>query len=729
MNKETVIKSSCWSCHGGCNVLLHVKDGVITRVAPDPDGPINKGRLCIKGISARELLYHPDRIRHPMKRAGKRGEGKWEQISWDEAYDIIVENINKTTELYGREGIALAMGTGRHHFNSLQRFANTIGTPNWIEPGWAQCYYPRIVVSSMTLGGLHVPDYFSGTYPEVILVWGHNHEVSGTGAECTFSIKDAEKAGSRFIVIDSRRIPLAERADLWLQPRPGTDCALALGMLNVIINEQLYDKCFVEKYCYGFEKLKERVQEYPLDKVSGITWVPEEKIRCAARMFAEAKTASLEWGLAMEHTINCIQTVRSVCLLPTITGNLEIPGGWVMSPMKRVRPGKNAERLSEKARRMRMGCEEYKLCAGMEAISPSAHIPTLFNAMITGDPYPVKMLMLFGNNGLVSFADSARTYKAYSNMDFICCADRFLTPTAEMADLILPAATWMEIHELMYMPSVLGIVQPGTQVAECKADEDMFLEICQRLGEDWGASSNEELYNEAVRGTVKANHLADDSYSLEDLKRDGYLTAAPRFRFYETEGFQTPTGKAELYCTTLEKLGYDPLPFYREPSETPYSAPDVYAEFPLILTTGGRVRSWFNSENRQMPSTRNAHPYPLVDIHPDTAAKYGIEDGNWVNIESPRGRITQKAHLTDGIDPRVINCEYGWWYPEIKTPDHGVWISNVNVLTSMEPPFDPAMGTYHLRGLLCRISKNNDMEEICQIYPPDMFSDFQLIYQ
>ena len=253
----------------------------------------------------------------------------------------------------------------------------------------------------------------------------------------------------------------------------------------------------------------------------------------------------------------------------------------------------------------------------------------------------------------------------------------------------------------------------------------MFLEICQRMGLDWGADTNVELLDESVRAAAKNNGIEGD-YGLKELQRDGWIATQPNFRFYEKSGFNTPTGKAELYCTTLEKLGYDPLPFYQEPKETPLGSPELYKEFPLVLTTGGRSRSWFNSENRQLPTTRKAHPYPLVEMHPDTAAQYGIADGDWVYIESPRGRITQKAKVTDGIDPRVINCEYGWWYPEIKTPDHGIWISNANVLTSMEPPFDPAMGTYHLRALLCRIYKNNDTEEVSKIYPPDMFDGFEL---
>ena len=183
------------------------------------------------------------------------------------------------------------------------------------------------------------------------------------------------------------------------------------------------------------------------------------------------------------------------------------------------------------------------------------------------------------------------------------------------------------------------------------------------------------------------------------------MTVPFRYRKYEDGGFRTPTGKIELYATRLEQMGYAPLPHYEEPPESPLATPDVAQEFPLVLTTGGRISQFFNSEHRQIEKLRKAHRFPLAEIHPDTAARHDIADGDWMWIETRRGRMRQKAKLTAGIDPRVINAEHGWWFPDAGPPDYGVWTANVNVLTDNAPPYDPAMGTYQLRALLCRVER------------------------
>ena len=191
---------------------------------------------------------------------------------------------------------------------------------------------------------------------------------------------------------------------------------------------------------------------------------------------------------------------------------------------------------------------------------------------------------------------------------------------------------------------------------------------------------------------------------LDELRERGFLDLPMRFHKYRDKGFKTPTGKLELFSTRLEAMGYDPLPYYEEPPESPLATPEVAQDFPLVLTSGARIPFFCNSEHRQIRALRRAYPNPIMEVHPDTAAALGIRHGDWVWIETLRGKIQQKAKLTDGIDPRVVHVEHGWWFPEDPSPDHGVWRSNANVLTRNGPPYDPAMGTYHLRGLLCRIA-------------------------
>jgi anaerobic selenocysteine-containing dehydrogenase len=687
-------------CHGGCGVLVHVKDDRVIKVQGDPESPLNRGKMCPKGLASIEQLYHPDRLKYPMKRAGKRGQGKWKRISWEEALGMIASRIAEIKATYGPESIALGQGTGRYYFMSVLRFANALGTPNWCEPGLAQCFFPRIATGIMTYGDLPICDYYGETNPACVLVWGHNPTVSGADGEIQFRVKDCLRRVTKLIVIDPRKTEIAEKADLWLQVRPGTDDALALSMINVIISEGLFDGEFVEKWTVGFDRLAERAAEYYPERVEKITWVPAKKIRAAARLFAKTKPAVLEWGVALEHTPNCLQTVRAVSLLPAITGNIDVPGGWVLGAHLIGEPPILADCLSEDMKEKRIGADQFKVLSSRDAFFPAAHAPTLFQAMRTGKPYPVKAFLIFGNNGLVTYANSKEFYETLMSVDLFTVMDLFMTPTAELADIVLPSATWLEADEVAGMPLIANNVilaqQKVIQMGECRPPEEVFVELAKRLHLNAGQDSVEQVFDE---------HLKPLDMTFQELKQRGFVTVPITYKKYEKEGFRTPSGKIELVSGYLEMLGYDPLPYYEEPPESPLSTPQLAEKYPLVLITGGRSQYSFASEHRQIPSLRKHHKDPLVEIHPQTASERGIEEGDWIWIESPRGKIQQKARLTEGIDPRVVNVEYAWWFPEEPGPDHGVWKSNANVLTSSAPPYDPAMGTYQLRALLCQVYK------------------------
>lgn len=687
-------------CHGGCGVLVHVTDGKVVKVQGDPESPLNRGKICPKGAASIEQLYHPDRLKHPLKRAGERGQGKWERISWDEALDTIANKINEIKKEYGPESIVLGQGTGRHHYRHLVRFAHAIGTPNWCEPGAAQCFHPRVNVGGMTYGDLPICDYYGEINPRCVLVWGHNPVISGADGEIQFRVKECLKKGTKLIVVDPRRTELAKKADLWLQVRPGSDDALALGMIHVIINEAIYDKEFVEKWTVGFEQLAERVQEYPPEKVEEITWVPGEKIKEAARLFAQTKPGVVEWGVAIEHTPNCLQTVRAVALLPGITGNIDIPGGWILGMHATQDFPLLLDTLPEEIKAKRLGAEQFKILSGAKAGFPSSHIPAVLDAMDTGHPYPVRAFLVFGSNSLVSYANGKQVYDRLQKLDFLSVMDLYMTPTAELADIVLPAASWLEVDQVVGLPfradNVVLAQQKILNMWECRQDEDVFIALARRLNLRVGKEDLEDIFN---------HQLEPLGITFDRLKEVGAVSVPFQYRKFEESGFHTPSGKVELRSSILEKYGYDPLPYYQEPPESPVSTPETAKEYPLILITGGRSQYFFHTEFRQIPSLRKRDPDPIVEIHPETAGKAGIRDGDWVWIESPRGRITQKARVTEGIDPRVVNVQHGWWFPEEPGPGHGVWQSNANVLTNNGPPYDPAMGTYQLRALLCKVYK------------------------
>ena len=680
-------------------MLVHVEDGKVVKVKGDPESPLNKGKMCPKGAASIDNLYHPDRLKYPLKRAGKRGEGKWERISWDEALDTIVGKINEIKASHGIESVGIGTGTGRHHFTHVLRFANALGTPNWCEPGTAQCFIPRILTGAMTYGDLPVCDYYGDVNPACVLVWGHNPTESGPDGELQFTIKECVKKGTKLIVVDPRQTDLAKKADVWLQVRPGTDDALALSMMNVIIGEGLYDKEFVEKWTVGFDQLAKRVAEHPPDWAEKITWVPAGEIKKAARLFAETKPATLEWGVGLEHTPNCLQTVRAVGLLPGITGNIDVPGGFILGMHAVNDPDMLAWNLSDEMKDRRMGADRFKVLCSRDALLGSAHIPALFEAMRTGKPYPVKAFLIFGNNGLVTYASSKEVHESFMSLDFLSVMDLYMTPTAELADIVLPAATWLELDQVCGFPLVAGnvglITRKVAQIEECRQDEEVFVDLARRLNLEVGTESIHAVYDQ---------QLAPQGLTFEEAKEKGFVSVPLKYRKYEEAGFLTQSGKVELASSYLERLGYDPIPYYEEPPESPYSTPELAKEYPLILTSGGRIQQFFCSEHRQIASLRKHHPDPIVEINPETAAGLGIQEDDWVWIETARGKIQQKAKLTQ-IDPRVINVQYGWWFPEQEGPEYGVWKSNANVLTNIGPPHDPALGTYQLRALLCKVYK------------------------
>jgi anaerobic selenocysteine-containing dehydrogenase len=692
---ERIIKSNCRGCHGGCGVLVHVKDGRITRIEGNPDFPTNHGTMCSRGLAFLQLVYHPDRVIHPLQRAGKRGEGKWKQISWDEALNTIAAKYKKIKEEYGAESIVLGYGTGRNYEGFLYRFSNLLGTPNVLTSGH-MCYGPRIAASGIINGKLTLCDYENN--PGCVMVWGNNVVISNGDEYTGENLSRALARGAKLIVVDPRLTYLAGRADVWLQLRPGTDAALALGMANVIISEGLHDKEFVRNYVHGWNEFVERVKEYDLTRVEEITRVPAEKLKEAARLYASTKPAGIQWGCAIEQNINCTDSVRALVALMALTGNLDIPGGNVAPespPWLPVSKFALHRELPPEQRAKRLGGNTYKLADRIAVITPKM----VWDAILTGKPYPVKAVQIHGSNPVITRSNASEVYRALSQVEFMVVADFFLTPTAELADIVLPAATWLEMEDIGDYWKRQNYIYPRTkivQVGDCWSDHQMFMELGKKLGQ-------KDYWHETVEGNLDYI-LEPMGLTWQEFRRLDYFKVTQKYRKFETEGFPTPTGKIELFSTIMKGWGYDPLPGYRETPESPVSKPEMVKEYPYILITGARCPVFYTSEHRMIPWLREIFPDPIVEIHPETAEKLGIQDRQWVFIESPRGRIKQRALLTTGIDPGVVAAQYGWWFPEIKNPEHGWKESNANILTDNNPDgYDVAMGADNLRVLMCKI--------------------------
>lgn len=710
---EKVVKTYCRECGPQCGVLVHVKDGKVVKIEGDPDNPLgSEGMVCPKATASTQLVYHPDRLKYPLKKVGERGSGKWQRISWDEALDTIAKKFTEVRKTYGAESIAVAVGGSiRRNIAATKILADSLGTPNWSYTDVMYCVGPDVLASMVTYGSRISGELNSDAEnSKCAICWGSNPAATYI-TWLRRALKARLKRSAKLIVIDPRFTETVSQADIWLQVRPGTDGALALGMLNVIINEGLYDKEFVNKWCVGFEELKERVQEYPPEKVAEITWVHAKDIKRVARIYATTKPATIFSMVANEQSFNSTQTCRAVCCLRAITGNIDVKGGNVFPSVPKGFGAfagmwfcdKEWRLLPREMEEKRLGAKEFPLLSGPSSPIGAFHWPTLCQTILTGKPYPIKA-MFIANNVLLAMPGSRDVYRALNKLDFLVVEEWFMTPTAELADIVLPSAHWLEMDEIVDRNvSVLTVRQKVIEpVGECWDELKITYEIVNRMGLKFSIWPGLNHYEE-----FEDFRLRSAGITLAELKEKYYITTPMEYKKYEKDGFKTPSGRVELYSSILKELGYDPLPTYVEPYESPISTPELAKEYPLILITGARDVGYRHSMGRQIPWLRELVPEPLMQIHPKTAEKLGIKEGDWVWIETPRGegRVKQKATLTLGIHPQVVHAPAHWWYPEKPAPDHGVWDSNINVVLSTEPPYEAISGTPPNKGLLCKVYK------------------------
>ncbi len=689
------VRTSCRGCHGVCQVLVHMEGDRIVRVAGDPDSPTSRGYLCPKGAAAPEILYHKDRLTHPLRRAGKRGENRWERVSWDEAISEMVDRLDRVRRESGTEYFAMAQGTGRPYTGFNNHFAQAFGTPNFLSPGH-NCFLPRVILSTITAGGLPIADIygFGGEMPACVMNWGCNHTEAGAAdGMCGAMFKRAFMQAGKKIVVDPRRIGLAEKADYWLQLKPGSECALALAMMNVIIGEDLYDHEFVENYGFGFDRLAGHVRSFTPEWADPITRIPASMIGDAARAFATTKPACIQWGNGIDTSTNAFQTGRALLILMGLTGNIDVPGGnvfWV--PPEGIRPG--LHKLGKGSGGVMSDEKKAAVIGGRRfPFTPDCHVPTFWKSMITGEPYRVRAIWIVGSNPLLTATQGVTIERALRDyMEYTVISDLFMTPTTQLADLVLPAAHWLEQDDIVFMHEVWCAMtrKKLAQVGEARDDREVILEVAHRLGlKDAFPWPDLHAYLDWVcEGT---------GMTFEEFKEKDIAVGEMRYRKYREHGFATPSGKFEFYSTIMEHAGRPPLPVYVEPPMSP--TPD----YPLILMTGTKGLYYFHSELHQIDSLRRRHPDPLVQINPETAAGLGISEGDWVWVESPHAKVRLKVKLFDGIASDVVNAEHAWWHPEAHPPDYGWKESSANLLFG-DDLFDPDTGAEPLKCYVCRVA-------------------------
>lgn len=705
-SKDRVVKTVCSLCYSCCGVFVHISNGKVVKIEGDPKHPNSKGKLCPKGMAGIELLYHPGRLNYPLKRIGKKGQGKWERISWDEALETIAKRLTEIKEQDGPESICIARGGGLYgNGGIIGYFAYLLGTPNTMSFGFI-CFHPHVAAVRATIG---YPDAIQATeavWDEVvdsrcILLWAANPQATapypvGDG------IQEAREKGAKLIVVDPRPTELAKKADIWLQIRPATDDALALGMLHVIINENLYDLEFVNEYTYGFDKLKDHVQIYTPKKVSSITWISEEDIKTAARMFAGSRPACICQRVALDQNCNSIQTSRAIFILNSICGNLDAKGGNLLPASGKIMSDNKifayVNKLPRKVLEKRIGAKELPLLSGPESISKLVHPDLWADAILSEKPYPLRAQITSARNIVLADQDSAKAGEAYKKLEFSVTIDLFMTPTAELSDIVLPAASWLERDGLRGHPNYPYVTNVQHKVLEPlyerRDDIQIFIDLAKKMNLNipWDTVSEYMDFK-----------LQDTEFSFEELREVNYLRM-PKVYNRHLKGkfeFKTPTKKVELYSTTLEKLGYDPLPRHMPP-------PELTSEFPLILMGGRKRIEYVHSTGRQIDSLRKRSKYPTIEMSPDTAKEWGILENDWTWVETVyfanKRRVRFKAKIVKDFLPKMVAVNHGWWFPEKEEGVSKCFESNVNYVIPGNV-YDPTYGSTNIRSIPCRIYK------------------------
>ena len=693
-------KSICSICgpFSHCGLDLYVKDGEIIKVEGMQEHKISKGTLCPKGAATRQFVYSPDRVQRPMKRVGEKGSGEFEEISWDEAYDIISEKFNRLKKEEGPERAAFFVGYEKWIRPFVQRLSFSYGSPNYCSES-CTCFKAMYMSWLLNFGGFTNPDMGNA---KCLLAWSANPFYTNTTQ--AQMILDKKENGMKLIVVDPRVTPLAARADVHLKLKPGTDGALALAMANVIINEGLYDKDIIEKHSHGFDEYREYVNGFTPEKAEEITGVPKEKIIAAARMYAcEGPAAMMPSSAPVVHHTNGLQNYRAAMLLVALTGNIDAKGGNLFKEYSFLETASGfttrqkeymapPKPLSEFP--PRLGSEDFPVW--ME-LTNDAHGGMLRQQILDENPYPIKYMLAFGINHRM-WPDSEYTVEALKKLEFFVNVDVFFTDTCKYADIVLPACTSVERGELKTYPNGYVIyTSPAIEpLYESKPDTDVIFELARRICPD------DELmakgYEENLDWILQPSGMA-----ISELKKQACGVMAAQepagFKKYEKEGFKTPSGKVEFVSEVIKRChpSYSPLPVYEPPRMSKEAQPELAAEYPFILNTGSRLPMYLHSRTFRMPWVQSLRPMPSADICKADADGLGVSQGDWIYVATPKNRIKVKTNISEMGEKGVVYVYHGY--------------RDADVNTLIEADYlDPISGFPGFKSLLCKIEKAGDTQ-------------------
>lgn len=730
-----VKRTFCSVCPAQCVVLVEVKDGKATRIEGYKDSP-TRGNFCIKGATSLQYHNSPDRLNYPLKRVGPRGGNKWEQISWKQALDEIAEKLAKLRDTDGPEALATLGGTHQGPGDWANwRFSVRYGTPNFILQG-RNCGVGEFATEVAMFGwgtkiGMPVPGVTKCAF-----IWGGAFQGGGPGPIQMF--KAMKEAGMKLVVVDPRRIKIAEFADLHLKLKPRTDGALLMAMIHIAIKEGLYDKEFVERWTTGFEEVRKAVADWTPERAAKICDLRAEDIVTAARWYCGVRPSRITTGVALTEAGQgaAFSSIIGMDILRAISGNLDVVGGeplggpydpnqfaWLKNigfdrmfdhPLRK-RDSVNADYTpfvsvrGYKASREAMAKvypEGYTACAYQLYADPAA----VYKAVLEKKPYPIKAIICQGGSPMQTMGGGKAAFEAFTspNLELSVVVDHWMHPTAQLADYVLPAADFLERPDTSTRLGCLNTFTVGQQCVEPqferKDDYWFWAQLARRLGQDpaeW-PETLVEMHDIFLKPSGKTYH----EWAHADVYWNGAKIASKK---YEKTGFATASGKVELVPQLFERLGMEAVIDYKGPG-SPGCLPDVddEAAYPLIMIPGSRRVEFTAARTHAVESLKKLYPDPCVLIHPDTAAAYGIKEGEWVHIDRPEGSVRQKAKITDVVRPDTIDPDGFWWEPkkERGLPGLSGGIEhNINFITPSDTRMSSFAGDQMLRGMRCQIRK------------------------
>jgi cysteine desulfurase NifS len=707
-------KGICGICPAGCWVEVGLNDGTLVDIRADASHPL--GMLCRRGEHAPEIVYSPHRLKYPMKRKGDKGTYDFERISWDEAYAIIVDNLQKIKTESGPEAVSIYTGRGAFELSLCDMFqpqgvavssASNIlfpfGSPNTMGVG-ALCYVSfAMIAPHVTMGRMLINTFTDIENAEILVVWGANPATDSPPLDM-MRLEAAAQRGADVVVIDPRKTETAQRTGAqWIPIRPGTDGALALSMIGILIDEDLYDEDFAETWCHGFEELKTYVQHFPPEVTENITGIPAETIRNLAWRISDATGACPVMYTGLEYSDSGIQAIRAVLTLFALAGHLDVAGGIGLAMPGTHFPINRSCNQANPDLDLAVARDKFPVYSNYRGES---HASGLVTSVLDGDPYRIRGLIVHGASLITSWPQAQLWKETLSKLDFLVCIDRQLTADAAYADVVLPGTTMFEIESYMvYGPIFRWREKMIEPVGEARNDYLIMTELANRLG--YG-----NLYPKSEADLVQFA-LEGSGFSHEDVKRAGGWVKIPTpmmeykkwkkggLRADGQDGFDTPTGKFEIWSTRLEEYGYEPLPRYSEPQEGPMANPQLARQYPLVFNSGARPQTDFRSQHHGIDGLAKDHAEPTIEINTGDADAHGIQHGDLVEVRTKRGAVPFRAVVTDDIVQGAVECSMGGGAP-VGPKAWQEW--NVNELTDLGH-YDEISGFPVYKALLCEVVK------------------------